>query len=929
MQRRQPRPCVRKPTGRLWAMLGALLVIARTDMAWSTTLYVSPVGRDAWSGHVSAPTADGRDGPLATLQGARDAVRRLKQIGPLTEPVTVLFRGGRYAMSGPVVFSPADSGTRACPVTYAAFRGETPVLSGARRLQGFRVVDGVWRLPLPEARAGTWFFRSLFVNGRRAVRARTPNRGAYHHIVSRAPPAVDPGTGQAKDRDYTAFVYSSGTFRRWRNLADVHVVIYDAWATSILPIAGLDEAARVVEFGSEGIWKMMGWDTRYYIEHSPDALDAPGEWYLDRERGELLYRPLPGERPETAEVLAPVSEQLLLLRGQRDTNLFVEHVTFRGLSFQHTDWTANIAFAGRAGAVRPYEICDRPVGYQGTQAAYPVPGTIALADTRHCAFRNCDVSLVGNYAFALGDGAKDTVVQRCHLHHLGAGGVKVGGARTRTGAALAERNVIDNNFIHYGGRVYRAAVGVLILRSSHNRVSHNEISDLTYTGVSVGWDWGYGPSSAHHNVVEHNHIHRIGRGHLSDMGGIYTLGISTGTVLRNNRIHDLHCYKYGATALYQDQASSEMLLENNVCSNSQTGGYTLHYGRDNIVRNNIFALGTSHQISLGRPEKHRQLTFERNLVCYTDGMLTGHRWCKGTFTADRNLYWDANGAPVLWGGQTLEEWQKATGRDAASVVADPGFADLLNGDFSLRPDSPAFRLGFVPITGKRAGLYGDPEWVELPARAEILPMEPGPPLVPVTDDYEDTPVGQLPGFFRVHGEIPGVGIRVTDRVAASGRRSLEFRDSPDVKQGYNPHMTFEQVRMGAGTLRVALDLRVEDGALPTIEWRDWFGGPIRTGPHIAVTANGKLVGGGRPLMDFPRNTWVGLETVCVLGRKRTGTFALTVTVPGEAPRTWNDLPCRYPKFAKVNWIGIISDAQSETRFQIDNFRFEPAPADAE
>lgn len=903
-----------------WVAAG--LVVLSAGVLPATTLYVAPGGRDAWSGTVSMPTADGRDGPLATLRGARDAVRRRKQAGPLAEPVSVLFRGGTYAVAEPVVFEPIDSGTAACPVTYGAFPGEKPVLSGGRQLTGFQVTDGVWHLKLPEVAAGDWFFRSLFVNGRRAIRARTPNVGAYHHIVSKAPAIKDPATGEEKNRDRTAFVYASGDIKPWRNFGDVDVVVYDAWATSILPISHLDEANRVVEFASEGIWSMMTWDTRYYIEHAPDALDAPGEWYLDREAGELLYRPLPGETPATAEVIAPVLEQMLILRGDRTAETYVEHIVFDGLSLQHTDWTANIAFAGRAGAVAPYEITDRPVGYRGVQAAYPVPGAMQLTDTRHCVFRNCEITLVGNHAIALGDGAKDTTVERCHLHHLGGGGVKVGSASTREGLALAERSVIDNNFIHYAGRVYREAVGVLILRSSHNRVSHNEISDLTYTGISVGWDWGYGASSAHHNIIEHNHIHRIGRGHLSDMGGIYTLGISTGTVLRYNLIHDLHCYTYGATALYQDQASSEMLLENNISRNCQTGGYTLGYGRGNIVRNNIFAFGVSHQISLGRHEEHQQLTFERNLVCYVDGNLTGHKWCDGNFTADRNLYWDATGEPVTWAGRSLAQWCEETKRDTGSVVADPKFADAAGGDFSMPADSPAIQLGFVPIDMSRVGLYGDATWTGLPARAEVMPMEPTPDIDTFTDDYEGTPVGQLPGSFRVHGEAPGAGIRVTDRVAATGKHSLEFIDSPEVKEDYNPHMTFEQTRAKEGVLRVAFDLRLEPGAMPTIEWRDWFGGPIKSGPSLSVKADGTLLVKGQELMTIPPNRWVAVDIVCGLGSKRTGTFALTVTPSGGESRHWDALPCGYRKFGKVNWIGIISGAKAETRLQIDNFRLE-------
>ena len=110
--------------------------------------------------------------------------------------------------------------------------------------------------------------------------------------------------------------------------------------------------------------------------------------------------------------------------------------------------------------------------------------------------------------------------------------------------------------------------------------------------------------------------------------------------------------------------------------------------------------------------------------------------------------------------------------------------------------------------------------------------------------------------------------------------------------------------------------------MPTIEWRDWFGGPIKSGPSLSVGPDGTLIVGGQQLMPFPRHTWVHVDVLCVLGAERTGTFSLTVTPSGGEAQHWDDLPCGYRKFSKVNWIGIISGASEATRFQIDNFRFE-------
>jgi hypothetical protein len=257
--------------------------------------------------------------------------------------------------------------------------------------------------------------------------------------------------------------------------------------------------------------------------------------------------------------------------------------------------------------------------------------------------------------------------------------------------------ILSDNEIGDGGRRYHQAVGVLIGRCTGVQLLHNHIHDLDYSGVSVGWTWGYQNGEAYGNIIEYNHIHHIGRGMLSDMGGIYTLGVQPGTRLRYNHIHDVESRGYGGWGIYNDEGSSYILVENNLVYRTKSNPYNQHYGRDNIIRNNIFAFGREAQFSRGRVEPHNSFFFTNNILYFdTDGAVLAGNWKELQATIDRNLYCNASGRPLSFAGQPFEEWQ-AQGADQHSLIADPLFKDPAGGDFNLDPNSPAFSLGFVPF----------------------------------------------------------------------------------------------------------------------------------------------------------------------------------------------------------------------------------------
>ena len=657
----------------------------------AVTFYVAKNGNDAWSGKLPAPNAQRNDGPFATLQRARDAVRELKrqQGGTLKQPVTVFVRSGTHFLTEPLTFTPEDSGTAECPVTFAAYKDEKPVISGGRKLGNWeigRLGNGktVWTVTIPEVREGKWMFHQLWVNGQRRVRARHPNEG---FLKVAAVPDLQPN--QPYNKGQNRFQFAPGDVKAWENLEDVDVVLLHFWVSVRFAVASVDEQKNIVTFTQTSRRKLMegfgNAPARYYVENALELLDAPGEWYLNRNTGVLYYLPMPGEKMEQAEVIAPALTHLVRLQGEPQVGQWVEHVAFHRLTFAHSEWWLPRNDTGDA------------------QASVAVTGAIQGDGVRHCAFEGCTVAHVSNYAMHLARGCQQNRIVGCEVFDLGAGGVRIGETTIRDNAAeQTHGNEVTDNHIYDGGKTFHQAIGVWVGQSYGNRIAHNHIHDFYYTGISVGWTWGYGRTLTRDNVIEFNHVHDIGRGWLSDMGGIYTLGTQPGTVIRNNVFHDITAVGYGGWGIYFDEGSSEIVAENNLVYRTTHGGFHQHYGKENVVRNNVFAFGRDQQIQRTRKEPHRSFTFERNVVYWREGKLLAGNWDDFNFTLDGNVYCQANGGEIRFGNFSLEDW-RAKGIDKNSVIADPLFVNPEKNDFRLKPESPALKQGFVSFDVSRVG----------------------------------------------------------------------------------------------------------------------------------------------------------------------------------------------------------------------------------
>jgi len=650
----------------------------------------------------------GRADVGATLAEIR-AARRAGAI-PAMERVTVRLPPGEHFLAQPLVLTAEDS-----HVTLTGVPGApVPTLHAGIRLSGWRAgqfnhqpclsIEVPWpRDDLP---------RLLLIRGRPRPRARWPKV----HRPTEAETST-PGFARldaALDVTFQDPLFTSG--HRFilpaeaplpqpdsAALPDAELVLVHFWVEERLPMENWEPQTRTVTTTRRTIFRPTDdynhrW-SQLYLEHLPAAFTEPGEWYFERASSTLHYLPLPGESAGDLDALLACGEQLIRLEGSADAPVrdvvFADlrlSVTHTGLPEVPPDPACRELAAHAARSDRPLAVSP--------QGAASVPAAVCAAYAHRCAWLDCQFGNLGGYGLHLAEGTRDCRVEHCVFSHLGAGGIHLcGGTLTDAPASHATGHIVAENILADGGFTHHSGIAIFVRHAAACRIERNHIRRFTYSGISLGWSWGFDPQVARDHLVTGNDIADIGLGWLSDLGGIYALGLQPGTVIRGNHVARVRARGYGGAGIYLDQGSAEMLVERNLVHDCSGIVFTVNYARDNRVVGNLFAFGHEGVISLNASRSPCAFTLEQNTLLVREGrplLFAPHTSSlrEARFRSDDNVIWSPDGSPIYgqnwewWHAQrhaiTWADWQ-SYGQDPHSEIRDPGLRDSLHGDFSPHP----------------------------------------------------------------------------------------------------------------------------------------------------------------------------------------------------------------------------------------------------
>ena len=661
------------------------------------------------------------------LNGCLDTIAETRNSGD-SRPSTIWLPPHPLDLEKPLNLGPAHSDL--------TFTTETPrqsILRSLRTLGGFRgrELNGrtVWHIHLPEVQSGELHPRTLYVDGEPRPRARYPkfdpktNPEAVLKAIPYEEGKVPPlhwGTHRIPTR-------AGDIDPSWKHLYDAEMVGMHFWTEERLPQLNFNADTAELRSSFRTAYRLTEGTKpapfRFYIENLLDVLTEPGEWCLLESTGDLYYYPKDGEYIESTRIEIPLLFALIQIHGagygsskesgDPTTANWVTGITFRGIRFEGTDWLPIMGENLRVDHRVPKT--GRPMG-ASTQSAIDALGAIDLRYAQQVCFSNCRFRHLRSHAVRVNEGCRNIRIEHSHFRDLGGSALLAHGAELDDAPAARTRHVYFlNNDCERLGRVFFSACGVTGGAVHRMVIAHNRIHDVFYSGVSLGWTWGYAETVSANHLVEYNDIQHISQGLLNDLGGIYLVGQNSGTVIRRNKIFHVTNHLFGAKSIYLDEGCCHILVEQNVCVGASEASFNMHYGKGHVLRHNIFANGGQAGIRASRDDGDGLFSAYQNIIAGAESPYRGGyalpNLAESSAQADFNLIWPGEAEtcnllhPPYLGHEHVpfRDWQ-AAGKDSQTIFADPLFVDPSSGNYCLRPDSPAHQLGFQEWDHSLAGV---------------------------------------------------------------------------------------------------------------------------------------------------------------------------------------------------------------------------------
>lgn len=513
-------------------------------------LYVHPdMGTDASTGSQIAP-----------LQTITEALLRIYTMPEDVTTVTIWLREGTYFFEEPLNIA-MDFGRE---VIIRAYPGETPVLTGARELNGWVETESfqqrIWSVQV-DASA----IRTLYGAEGAKQNARWPKTGTL--TVSRSLE-----TSQNKFLNQSGFYTDPMQVPMQLDGAIVRLVHW--WKDELTTVRQYDPLSGYIGMSRPSAMTIMAGDM-FWLENVKNIPLAAGEWYFDDTTRTLYYAPMDYETLGYTPLYVGMTETLMRMSN-------VHNLKFDGITFARTAW--NIPYGD--------SLSDFP------QAAYDVDSALYFTTCSNIEFSSCTFRDIGSGCIQFNRDVSGAIVFNCTFSNIGAQAIYIHGTNADLPGLVTESIVIENNEIQGYGRNFYNAAAILVIHARNVDIGFNEIHDGTYTAISAGWVWSNDYSITDYIRVRNNLIYNIGQGILSDLGAVYMLGTQANSVVSGNVIHDVTMAEYGGWGIYLDEGSSGIMVENNLVYRCSAQGIHQHNAGPNTVRNNIIAFNRDGQVGL-------------------------------------------------------------------------------------------------------------------------------------------------------------------------------------------------------------------------------------------------------------------------------------------------------------------------------------------